>query len=50
MTSVKVIVYVVYIYSIYLLCGVLDQSVMLLFIIHARKIVPYVKLFLLAFK
>jgi len=47
---VKVIVYTVYIHSIYLLCGVLDQSVILLFINHARKVVAYVKLFFLAFK
>lgn len=33
-----------------LTCYVLDQSVMLPFIIHARKIVPYVKLFFLASK
>lgn len=30
-----------------LTCYVLDQSVMLLFIIHARKIVPYAKLLFL---
>lgn len=48
MKLVKVIVYAVYIHSIYLLCGVLD--IMLSFIAHARKIVQYVKLIFLAFK
>ena len=43
MKLVKVIGFAIYICCIYLVCGVLDQSVMLLFIIHARKIVPYVK-------
>lgn len=48
MKLVKVIVYAVYIQSIYLLCSVLD--IMLSFITHARKIVQYVKLVFLAFK
>lgn len=50
MKLVKVIVYAVYIHSVCLLCGVLDHNIMLLFIIHAAEIVPYVKLFFLAFK
>lgn len=50
MKLAKVIAYAVYIHSVYLLCGVLDQNITLLFIIHFRKIVPYVKLFLLTFK
>lgn len=48
MKFVKVIVYAVYIHSIYLLCGILD--IMLSFIIHARKIFQYVKIFFLACK